>query len=136
MNFRDRIVWRTGTEDFGDISVLDIISHVLGYSWGLSWLIVCFTVRHAEDVTFFWVTQDILGACMCIQFLEVIKLNSLKVAALLLVVAFFYDIFFVFVTPYLFKGKSIMITGKKLVVESRNCTFITPVQSNLKVFSL
>lgn len=47
---------------------------------------------------------------MCIQFLEVIKLNSLKVAALLLIVAFFYDIFFVFVTPYLFKGKSVMIT--------------------------
>lgn len=110
LNYRDQIVWRTGTEDFGDITVLDIISHVAGYGLGLSWLIVCFTVRHPEDNTFFWITQDILGACMCIQFLEVIKLNSLKVAALLLIVAFFYDIFFVFVTPYLFKGKSIMIT--------------------------
>jgi Signal peptide peptidase len=32
------------------------------------------------------------------------------VASILLIVAFFYDIFFVFVTPYLFHGKSVMIT--------------------------
>lgn len=48
---------------------------------------------------------------MCILFLSIIKLNSIRVAAILLVIAFFYDIFFVFVTPLLTKGgKSIMIT--------------------------
>ena len=44
------------------------------------------------------------------MFLSTMKLNSIKVAAILLVAAFFYDIFFVFVTPYLTKGgKSIMV---------------------------
>lgn len=110
LQFRDRIVWRTGTEDFGDITVLDIISHSLGFTLGLIWLVLCFSVRHPEDITFYWVMQDVFGAAMCISFLAVIKLNSLKVAALLLIVAFFYDIFFVFVTPLIFSGKSVMIT--------------------------
>lgn len=43
-------------------------------------------------------------------FLQVIKLNSVRVASILLLVAFFYDIFFVFISPLLFKGKSVMIT--------------------------
>jgi signal peptide peptidase-like protein 2B len=43
-------------------------------------------------------------------FLETIKLNAIKVGAILLIVAFFYDIFFVLVTPLLSKhGESIMI---------------------------
>ena len=92
MNYRDRIVWRTGTEDFGDITVLDILSHVCGFTLGIVWLIICFTVRHPENITFYWVMQDVFGAAMCISFLAVIKLNSLKVAASLLVAAFFYDV--------------------------------------------
>jgi len=110
VQFRDKIVWRTGTEDFGDISVLDIVSHAMGFSLGLVWLIICFSVRHPEEITFYWVMQDVFGAAMCISFLAIIKLNSLKVAALLLIVAFFYDIFFVFITPLIFSGKSVMIT--------------------------
>lgn len=43
------------------------------------------------------------------MFLQVIKVNSLKVAAILLSVAFVYDIFFVFISPLLFH-KSVMIT--------------------------
>jgi Signal peptide peptidase len=109
LNYRDRIVWRTGTEDFGDITVLDIISHCLGFSLGIIWLVICFTVRHPEQITFYWVMQDVFGAAMCISFLAVIKLNSLKVAASLLIMAFFYDIFMVFISP-LFFGKSVMIT--------------------------
>lgn len=48
---------------------------------------------------------------MCILFLGLIQLNTIQVAGILLCVAFFYDIFFVFVTPYLTgAGDSIMIT--------------------------
>eukprot|EP00956_Cyclotella_meneghiniana_P043468 scaffold271624_cov175-Cyclotella_meneghiniana.AAC.1 len=54
--------------------------------------------------------QHIFGTYMCILFLSTIKLNSIKVASILLTVAFFYDIFFVFVTPLLTKhGESIMV---------------------------
>ncbi|KAK1742912.1 signal peptide peptidase [Skeletonema marinoi] len=52
----------------------------------------------------------VFGACMCITFLGTIKINAIRVAAILLTVTFFYDIFFVFVTPLLTKhGESIMV---------------------------
>ena len=82
----------------------------LAFRLAVTWLVVAFTVRHPENNTFFWVTQDIMGSCMCIMFLSIIKLNSIRVASFLLLVAFFYDIFMVFVTPLIFNGKSVMIT--------------------------
>ena len=107
--FRDFTVWKTGTVDFGDISYLEIIAFILGYGLGFSWLYVAFFVRHPGEYLFFWVMQDVMGACMCITFLSIIKLNSIKVAVVLLTAAFLYDIFMVFVTPYIFAGKSVMI---------------------------
>jgi hypothetical protein len=109
LQFRDFIVWKTGTADFGDISYLEIIASILGYVLGFSWLFMAFSVRHPDRYVFFWVMQDVMGACMCIAFLSIIKLNSIRVAAVLLTAAFFYDIFMVFVTPYIFAGKSVMI---------------------------
>jgi signal peptide peptidase-like protein 2B len=110
LRIRNSIVWRTNTEDFGDITQFDIVASVLGFGLGVAWLTVAFTVRHPESNTFFWITQNVMGACMCIMFLSVIKLNSIRVASILLVVAFAYDIFFVFITPLIFKGESVMIT--------------------------
>ena len=49
------------------------------------------------------------SSCMCITFLQAIQINSIKVATILLVIAFVYDIFFVFISPHLTGGKSIMI---------------------------
>jgi signal peptide peptidase-like protein 2B len=106
---RDQIVWRTGTEDFGDITIRDIVSHVCGYSIGITWIIMAFAYRHPEEKAFFWIVQDVFGACMCVMFAKVIKLNSIHVASILLIAAFCYDIFFVFITPILFNGKSVMI---------------------------
>lgn len=97
-------------EDIGNVTMVDLIAGISGYALGFSWLYVAFTVRHPESNTFFWVTQDIMGASMCVLFLGLIRLNSMRVASILLMVAFFYDIFFVFVTPLLFQGKSVMIT--------------------------
>lgn len=105
---RERTLYRS--EDFGDISNWDVTAAILGYAWGMSWLYMALFVPHANDNFFYWVTQDIMGACMCITFLGLIQLNNIQVAAILLIVAFVYDIFFVFVTPLLFHGKSVMIT--------------------------
>ncbi|KAF8764894.1 signal peptide peptidase-like 2B [Argiope bruennichi] len=56
-----------------------------------------------------WVLQDILGVAFCIHMLKSIRLPSLKICFVLLVLLFFYDIFFVFVTPYFtVKGESVM----------------------------
>jgi signal peptide peptidase-like protein 2B len=107
---RGVVVWRTNTEDFGDITVRDIVTHMAGLMFGIAWLVIAFTHHDAENITFFWVMQDVFGACMCVSFLKTIRLNNIRVASILLVVAFFYDIFFVFITPQLFGGKSVMIT--------------------------
>jgi len=85
-------------------------SAITGYTLGAFWLFIAFTQQHPDTITFFWIMQDIMGVCICVTFLKTMKINALKVATVLLGVAFFYDIFFVFVTPYIFKGKSIMVT--------------------------
>ena len=55
-----------------------------------------------------WVIQDFMGASVCLCFLYYIRLPNLEVATVLLCLAFVYDVFFVFVTPYLF-GSSVMV---------------------------
>ncbi|KAH8070717.1 aspartic-type endopeptidase [Aureococcus anophagefferens] len=91
---------------FGAVSLLDVASAGLGVSCSLWWLA-------ARRASYAWVLQDTFGMCLCVLFLNVIKLNSLRVAAMLLSMAFCYDIFFVFLSPYF--EESIMVkvaTGK------------------------
>ncbi|KAL7500816.1 hypothetical protein ACHAWT_008992 [Skeletonema menzelii] len=95
---------------FGPMTHLDVMANTIAYAVGGTWLYMAFTVLHPESHLFYWIVQDIFGACMCITFLGTIKINAIRVAAILLTVAFFYDIFFVFVTPLLTKhGESIMV---------------------------
>jgi signal peptide peptidase-like protein 2B len=110
LNFRDRVAFTTQLSESGSVTVIEALAIATSYGVGAVWIYIAFTVRHPETLAFFWIMQDIMGACMCILFLQTMKLNSIKVASMLLTAAFFYDIFFVFVTPYLTKGgKSIMV---------------------------
>nr|XP_012803439.2 signal peptide peptidase-like 2B isoform X2 [Jaculus jaculus] len=57
-----------------------------------------------------WVLQDTLGIAFCLYMLKTIRLPTFKACTLLLVVLFVYDVFFVFITPFLTKsGNSIMV---------------------------
>ncbi|XP_059108086.1 signal peptide peptidase-like 2B isoform X2 [Peromyscus eremicus] len=57
-----------------------------------------------------WVLQDILGIAFCLYMLKTIRLPTFKACTLLLLVLFVYDVFFVFITPFLTKsGNSIMV---------------------------
>ncbi|XP_071942100.1 signal peptide peptidase-like 2B [Antedon mediterranea] len=68
---------------------------------------VWFYYRHAD---FAWILLDIMGIAFCISILKTIRINSFKTCFLLLSLLFFYDIFMVFITPYLTKtGESIMV---------------------------
>jgi len=91
------------------VTWLDIVSALSGYAWGAFWLYVYFTSNDPKSQTFYWITQDIFGICLSILFLSFLKLNSIKVATVLLLAVFIYDIFFVFLTPYLFDGDSVMV---------------------------
>ena len=91
-------------------SVVDLISVLSGTGIGATWLWLWFSERNnAHMFAFYWIVQDLMGACVCIAFLTVIRMNSIKVGTVLLVTAFVYDIFFVFITPHIF-GESIMVT--------------------------
>uniref|UniRef100_A0ABM5EME2 Signal peptide peptidase-like 2B isoform X2 n=1 Tax=Pogona vitticeps TaxID=103695 RepID=A0ABM5EME2_9SAUR len=50
-----------------------------------------------------WILQDALGIAFCLYMLKTIRLPTFKGCTLLLLVLFVYDVFFVFVTPYLTK---------------------------------
>ena len=57
-----------------------------------------------------WVLQDVLGIMFSINMLKVLRLPSLKICTILLSALFFYDIFFVFITPLFMEGgKSVMV---------------------------
>ncbi|XP_028679487.1 signal peptide peptidase-like 2A isoform X3 [Erpetoichthys calabaricus] len=72
-------------------------------------LSVIWAVYRNED-SWVWILQDFLGVAFCLNFLRVIKISSFKLHVILLSLLLVYDVFFVFITPFLTKsGESIMI---------------------------
>ncbi|CAM6008843.1 unnamed protein product [Sphagnum balticum] len=61
-----------------------------------------------RQASFAWVGQDILGISLILTVLQIVRLPNIKVSTVLLSCAFFYDIFWVFVSPVLFH-ESVMI---------------------------
>jgi len=53
--------------------------------------------------------QDALGLALCCLFLLQLRVETLRSCALVLSAFFAYDIFMVFITPYIFGGESVMI---------------------------
>ncbi|CAF1594975.1 unnamed protein product [Adineta ricciae] len=64
----------------------------------LAIIIIWYVYRHADWA---WILQDILGAAICITVTSVYRLGNMRVITLILLGFFFYDIFFVFITPYI-----------------------------------
>uniref|UniRef100_A0A3Q3XK13 Signal peptide peptidase-like 2B n=1 Tax=Mola mola TaxID=94237 RepID=A0A3Q3XK13_MOLML len=57
-----------------------------------------------------WALQDVLGIAFCLYMLKTVRLPTFKACTLLLTVLFVYDVFFVFITPFLTNsGESIMV---------------------------
>ena len=72
-------------------------------SLSLSWFF-------SRKKSYSWILQDILGVFFSINMLRTIRLPSFKICTFLLTLLFFYDIFFVFITPLLLpSGESIMV---------------------------
>ena len=75
-----------------------------------------------QNASYAWLFQDLFGICLCVLFLSVIKLSSLRVASLLLCMAFCYDIFFVFISPHLFGERDgAVATGKAPTKDADYC---------------
>ncbi|XP_075818188.1 signal peptide peptidase-like 2A isoform X2 [Microtus pennsylvanicus] len=57
-----------------------------------------------------WILQDILGIAFCLNLIKTMKLPNFKSCVILLGLLLVYDVFFVFITPFITKnGESIMV---------------------------
>uniref|UniRef100_U3F777 Signal peptide peptidase-like 2A-like protein n=1 Tax=Micrurus fulvius TaxID=8637 RepID=U3F777_MICFL len=57
-----------------------------------------------------WILQNILGISFCLNFIRTLKMPNFKSCVILLGLLLLYDVFFVFITPYITKsGESIMV---------------------------
>lgn len=68
-------------------------------SFILSFILVCFWV-----LTGHWLLMDALGMGLCVAFIALVRLPSLKVSTLLLVGLLIYDVFWVFFSSYIFSA--------------------------------
>ncbi|XP_052800908.1 signal peptide peptidase-like 3 isoform X2 [Mya arenaria] len=68
-------------------------------SFFLSFILVCFWV-----LTGHWLLMDALGMGLCVAFIALVRLPSLKVSTLLLVGLLIYDVFWVFFSSYIFSA--------------------------------
>jgi signal peptide peptidase-like protein 2B len=83
----------------------DIMAFVPALSLVITWLI-----NRNGDLG--WIFQDIIAAVFLCSVQRTLRLPNMKIAALLLVIMFFFDIFWVFVSPLIFQ-ESVMIRVAK-----------------------
>ncbi|XP_047319988.1 signal peptide peptidase-like 3 [Impatiens glandulifera] len=89
----------------GTISVLSLLALLFCMVFAIGWA----ATRRAS---FSWIGQDILGICLMITILQVARLPNIKVATVLLCCAFLYDIFWVFLSPYIFHNSVMIVVAK------------------------
>ena len=85
------------------------VSNADGLAFSSSIIMAVFWFIFRSSWPWAFIFQDIFGMCLCVIFLSVIRFSNIKVATLLLTMSFLYDIFFVFISPYFFKGESVMV---------------------------
>ncbi|KAG0488139.1 hypothetical protein HPP92_006950 [Vanilla planifolia] len=85
----------------GEVTILSIVVLPFCAALAIVW------ATHQQS-NYAWIGQDILGLCLMITVLQTAQLPNIKVASALLVSAFLYDIFWVFISPFIFK-ESVMI---------------------------
>ncbi|XP_034685455.1 signal peptide peptidase-like 2 [Vitis riparia] len=86
---------------FGEVTVLSLGVLLFCLSFAIAWAIT-------RKASFSWIGQDVLGISLMITVLQIARLPNIKVASVLLCCAFVYDIFWVFISPVIFKD-SVMI---------------------------
>lgn len=96
--------WRRGLmnlPEIGTVTTADVIASVPAAILVICWLVL-------RNTPHGWPFQDIIGAGFLCWMQRTLRLPNIKVATLLLSCMFFFDIFWVFVSPLLFK-KSVMV---------------------------
>ena len=111
----------------------------IGYNYITSFIIAVIIVG-SYLYTKYWILNNLIGIFMVFMFIKALRLSSLKVAVLLLGLAFFYDIFWVFCSSYFF-GDNVMVavaTGLDLPMKLE-CPHIggnNPVENSCSMIGL
>ncbi|OQR85830.1 signal peptide peptidase-like, aspartyl protease family A22B [Achlya hypogyna] len=82
-----------------------LVACILGVAPAVALVVVWFVENSHPWI---WLLQDALGICLCVVFVDSIQLPSLQIATYLLAAAFFYDVFFVYLSPFVF-GSNVMV---------------------------
>ncbi|CAA3006253.1 signal peptide peptidase-like 4 [Olea europaea subsp. europaea] len=98
-------------ESFVKVPFLGAVSYL---TLAVSPFCIAFAVVWAvfRRVSFAWIGQDILGIALIITVLQVVRVPNLKVGTVLLSCAFFYDIFWVFVSKWWFKVSVMIVVAR------------------------
>jgi len=81
------------------------LSYLLAFPISGFCVAIWFIFRHSPGS---WLGQNIFGLCLCCLSVAMLRISTMRSAALLLWALFFYDVFMVFLTPFLV-GESIMV---------------------------
>lgn len=95
-----RVAWVTGFPE--EHSMSDAIAELFG-----SVLAVAFLIWRNND-SFGWILQNMIAIMLLLTIQRTLRLPNLKTGTIMLVCTFFFDIFWVFLSPLIFK-KSVMI---------------------------
>ncbi|XP_038669287.1 signal peptide peptidase-like 2A isoform X2 [Scyliorhinus canicula] len=95
-----------------------------------------------NDDRWVWILHDCLGVAFCLNFMKTLKMPHFKSCVILLVLLLIYDVFFVFITPFMTKNhESIMVevaagsgsTGEKNTGNYLMGLAVEPVAHNEKL---
>ncbi|KAL1442957.1 hypothetical protein MTO96_046160, partial [Rhipicephalus appendiculatus] len=92
----------------GSLEVRQVLVLIVAMILPLYWVYI----RHNH---LSWIMQDLLGVCFSVYILRVLRMPNAKICTMLLSILFFYDIFFVFLTPHLIPPKMIHNTTTSFV---------------------
>lgn len=83
---------------------------LIAWGWTDIWIFTDSTKRDFffSSVLALTPLSSVIGLCIAIVSISHLRLPDLRVGAVLLSVFFFYDIFWVFISPYIFSGRSVM----------------------------
>jgi len=87
----------------GQIVSADLAAGVPALAAVLAWV-------HLRNTAYAWPFQDLIGGGFLCWLQRTMRLPNIKVATLFLCIMFFFDIFWVFLSPLLFQGHSVMVT--------------------------
>eukprot|EP00667_Euglena_gracilis_P004680 EG_transcript_4707 len=82
------------------------VAWLVGFAITLAAVVYWIVTRHGP---YAWIFQDTFAVFVCCQFVQALRMNSIKVSYALLVSFMLYDIFMVFLSPLIFKS-SVMVT--------------------------